>query len=229
MQIAQQIAGYPFGGADVMRRAIAKKKEKILQEQKKIFIEGGKHPGDRTEKKIEGAVARGVPKEVADALFERILKFAQYAFNKSHAAAYAVLSYQTAYLKCYYPLHYITAVINDRISNADEVRHYINYLRRKGDKIFAPDINKSRTHFSIADGGVRYGLMGIKNVGESAVEGILRERERGGEFVDLRDFLERCDEHINKRLVESLIKGGAFDCFGKTLTLIQISEPTRPY
>ena len=225
MQIAQQIAGYSFGGADVMRRAIAKKKEKILQEQKKIFIEGGKLPGDRTEKQIEGAVARGVPKEVADALFERILKFAQYAFNKSHAAAYAVLSYQTAYLKCYYPLHYITAVINDRISNADEVRHYINYLRRKGDKIFAPDINKSRTHFSIADGGVRYGLMGIKNVGESAVEGILRERERGGEFVDLRDFLERCDEHINKRLVESLIKGGAFDCFGKTrATLIASYE-----
>ena len=223
MQIAQKIAGYSFGGADIMRRSISKKKLDVLMKQKDIFINGGVLPDDTTKKQIPGAVANGVSAEIASELFEQILKFANYAFNKSHAAAYAVLAYQTAWLKCYYPTHFITAVINDRITNADEVKHYINYLRRVGVKILAPDINRSKKVFSIENDNVRYGLMGIKNVGEQAMEFVLGERERGGEFTDLRDFIERCSGQVNKRMIESLIKGGAFDCFGKTRSTLMAS------
>lgn len=223
MQIAQKIAGYSFGGADIMRRSIAKKKLDVLMKQKDIFLHGGVLPDDTTKKQIPGAVANGVSEEIASELFEQILKFANYAFNKSHAAAYAVLAYQTAWLKCYYPTHFITAVINNRITNADEVKHYINYLRRVGVKILAPDINRSKKVFSIENDNVRYGLMGIKNVGEQAMEFVLGERERGGAFSDLRDFIERCSGQVNKRMIESLIKGGAFDCFGKTRSTLMAS------
>lgn len=223
MQIAQKIAGYSFGGADIMRRSISKKKLDVLVKQKEIFLNGGVLPDDTTQKQIPGAVANGVSREIASELFEQILKFANYAFNKSHAAAYAVLAYQTAWLKCYYPTHFITAVINNRITNADEVKHYINYLRRVGVKILAPDINRSKKVFSIENDNVRYGLMGIKNVGEQAMEFVLGERARGGKFSDLRDFIERCAGQVNKRMIESLIKGGAFDCFGKTRSTLMAS------
>ncbi len=143
------------------------------------------------------------------------MKFASYAFNKSHAAAYTYLTYQTAYLKLYYPTHYIVAVVNNRITNADEVKHYMNYMKRKGVKILPPDINRSKKQFSIEGENVRYGLMGIKNVGEQAMEYLLEEREKNGEFKDIRDLLDRCGGQINKRMIESLIKGGALDCFGK--------------
>lgn len=223
MQIAQKIAGYSFGGADIMRRSIAKKKLDVLMQQKEIFINGGVLPDDTTKKQIPGAVANGVSAEIANTLFEQILKFASYAFNKSHAAAYAVVAYQTAYLKCYYSTHFITAVINNRITNADEVKHYINYLRRTGVRILAPDINRSKKLFSIENGNVRYGLMGIKNVGEQAMEYVLGERADGGAFTDLRNFVERCAGQVNKRMIESLIKGGAFDCFGKTRATLMAS------
>lgn len=223
MQIAQKIAGYSFGGADIMRRSMAKKKREVLIQQKEIFINGGVLADDSTKKHIPGAVANGVSKEIAEELFEQILKFASYAFNKSHAAAYSVVSYRTAWLKCYYPIHFITAVINNRITNADEVKHYINYLRRTGVKILPPDINRSKKFFSIENDNVRYGLMGIKNVGEQAMEFVLSERARGGAFSDLRDFAERCIGQVNKRMMESLIKGGAFDCFGKTRSTLMAS------
>ncbi len=216
MQIAQKVAGYSFGGADIMRRAIAKKHLDILEAQKEIFLHGGYLKGDKTNKHIPGAVANGVSEEIASALFDSILKFASYAFNKSHAAAYTFLTYQTAWLKCYYPVHFLAAVINNRISNAEEVTHYINYLRRQGVKIMAPDINRSKKFFSIEKGNVRYGLMGVKNVGEQAIEYVIKEREQNGEFKDIKDFVSRCTGQINKRMVENLIKGGAFDCFGKT-------------
>lgn len=222
MQIAQVIAGYSFGGADIMRRAIAKKKLDVLMEQKEIFLHGGVLPGDTTQRHIPGAVANGVSEEIAAELFEQILKFAEYAFNKSHAAAYAVLAYQTGFLKCYYPTHFITAVINNRITNADETKHYINYLRRMGVMILAPDINRSKKVFSIENDNVRYGLMGIKNVGEQAMEFVLRERENGP-FTDIRNFIERCSGQVNKRMIESLIKGGAFDSFGKTRSTLMAS------
>ncbi len=215
MQIAQKIAGFSFGGADIMRRAISKKKLEILEQQRAIFLYGGYLDGDKTGKKVPGAVANGVSEQIANHLFDQILKFASYAFNKSHAAAYTFLTYQTAYLKLYYPIHFIVAVVNNRITNADEVKHYMNYLKRTGVETLPPDINKSEKNFSIEGNKVRYGLMGIKNVGEQAMEYILTERQTNGEFKDIRDLLDRCAGQINKRMLESLILGGALDCFKK--------------
>ena len=215
MQIAQKLAGFSFGGADIMRRAIAKKKLEVLQKMRDIFLHGGVLDGDKTGKVVEGAVANGVDEKVANKLFDEILKFASYAFNKSHAAAYTYLTYQTAYLKLYYPSHFIVAVVNNRITSADEVKHYMNYLKRTGVKILPPDINRSKKYFSIEGENVRYGLMGIKNVGEQAMEYLLEERAKNGPFKDIRDLLDRCAGQINKRMIESLIKGGAMDSFGK--------------
>ena len=223
MQIAQKVAGYSFGGADIMRRGIAKKDLKKLEKQREIFLHGGVLDGDKTKKYVPGAIANGVDEKIASTLFDQILKFASYAFNKSHAAAYTFLTYQTAYLKCYYPAYLMVAVINNRITNSDELRHYVNYLRRQGVKIMAPDINRSKKVFSIEGDNVRYGLMGIKNVGEQAMEYVLTERQNGGPFKDIRDFIERCSGQINKRMVESLIKGGALDCFGKTRATLMAS------
>jgi len=224
MQIAQKVAGYSFGAADIMRRAVAKKKKDVLEQQRDTFINGGTLAGDKTGKYIVGAKANGVSEEIANRLFDQILKFASYAFNKSHACAYTFLTYQTAYLKCYYPTHYIVAVINNRIMNADELKHYLNYLKRTGVKILSPDINKSQEKFSIEGENVRYGLMGIKNVGEKAMEYVLEER-KNGPFKDIKDFITRCQEQVNKKMVESLIKGGAFDEFGKSrATLIASYE-----
>lgn len=223
MQIAQKIAGFSFGGADIMRRAIAKKKLEILEKQRNIFLFGGKLDGDKTGKYVPGAVANGVSEEIANHLFDQILKFASYAFNKSHAAAYTFLTYQTAYLKLYYPIHFIVAVVNNRITNADEVKHYMNYLKRTGVKTLPPDINRSQKNFSIEGENVRYGLMGIKNVGEQAMEYVLTERREHGKFKDIRDLLDRCAGQINKRMLESLIKGGALDSFGKTRSTLMAS------
>lgn len=222
MQIAQKVAGYSFGCADLMRRAMSSKNPQLLEKQKSIFINGGCLEEDIKKQNIDGAVARGMNESVAEQLFDQIVRFAGYAFNKSHATAYTYITYQTAYLKCYYPVHYLVAVVNNRITNADEVRHYINYLRRQGVKIMPPDINRSRKHFSIEGDNVRYGLMGIKNVGEQAMEFVLNERENG-EFRDIRDLISRCSGQINKRMVESLIKGGALDCFGKTRSTLMAS------
>ncbi len=216
MQIAQKMAGFSFGGADIMRRAMSKKKADVLEKMRDVFINGGVLDGDATKKMNCGAKANGVSVEIAEHLFDQIMKFAEYAFNKSHAAAYTFLTYQTAYLKCYYPTHFIVAVVNNRITNADEVKHYMNYLKRTGIKVLPPDINRSEKLFSIDGENVRYGLSGIKNVGEQATEFIISERNANGEFKDLRDLLERCSDQINKRMLESLIKGGALDCFGKT-------------
>ncbi len=223
MQIAQKLCGYSFGGADILRRAVSKKKLHVLEEQRKIFLYGGVLEADKTKKKIPGAVANGISEDIANELFDQIMKFASYAFNKSHAAAYTYLTYQTAYLKLYYPVHFIVAVVNNRITNADEVKHYMNYLHRTGVKVLSPDINRSEKLFSIDGDDVRYGLMGIKNVGEQAMEYILNERARGGEFKDIKDLLTRCNGQINKRMLESLIKGGALDCFGKTRATLMAS------
>jgi len=219
MQIAQKLAGFSFGGADIMRRAMSKKKADVLEKMRSVFIDGGVLDGDGTKKYNVGAVASGVDREVANHLFDQIMKFAEYAFNKSHAAAYTFLTYQTAYLKRYYPTHFIVAVVNNRITNADEVKHYMNYLKRTGVKVLPPDVNRSEKLFSIEGDNVRYGLCGIKNVGEGAMEYLIEERKKHGEFKNLRDMLERCSDskvQINKRMVESLIKGGALDCFGMT-------------
>ncbi len=225
MQIAQKIAGFSFGGADIMRRAISKKKLDVLTAQRDIFVNGGVLSGDTTKKVNVGAVANGVSADIANKLFDQILDFANYAFNKSHAAAYTFLTYQTAWLKCYYCTHYMVAVINNRITDAKEIRRYMNYIKRINIKVLSPDINKSKKLFSIEGNDIRYGLEGIKGVGEKAMEYILEERSMNGPFKDIRDFCERCFEQINSRMVENLIKGGAFDSFGETrATLMQSYE-----
>ncbi len=223
MQIAREVAGYSYGGADILRRAISKKKGDVLIRNKSVFANGGVVEGDKTNTPVPGAIANGVPSEVVDKLFDQLIDFAEYCFNKSHATAYAVLTYQTAYLKCYYPIHFLTAIINNRIGDAKEQSHYINYMRKIGINILKPDINKSKKNFSIDGDNVRFGLMGIKNVGEAAIESVLAERVNGGPYKDIRDFFKRCGANLNSRMIESMILGGAFDCFGKNRATLMAS------
>ena len=213
MQICQKMAGFSFGQADMVRRAMGKKDLKKMLKMKDIFIYGEKDANGN--QKVDGAVNRGVPLEIATNIFEEMEKFASYAFNKSHAAAYAVLAYQTAYLKKYYRTCFIAAVLNNRITNIEEITKYTTYCRENNIPVLPPDINKSRSEFRVEGEGIRFGLSALKNVGGAATEAIVEEREKNGEFKSMTDFLERVDiKQINKRLMESLIKGGAFDCFG---------------
>jgi DNA polymerase-3 subunit alpha len=214
MKIVRELGGYTLGGADILRRIMSKKKVEVMAAEEVKFINGYTDKATNTE--IPGAVKMGVPEAVAKKLFGRMSKFALYAFNKSHAAAYAYLSYETAYLKRYYPAHYLTAVINNRIFNIDEITKYIVILKQNKIKVYPPDINRSGVYFKADGDGVRFGLMGIKNIGENAIAAIVKERDENGEFKDIADFIDRSDpNYINKRMIESLIKGGAFDCFGR--------------
>ncbi|HIU83053.1 MAG TPA: DNA polymerase III subunit alpha [Candidatus Faecicola pullistercoris] len=216
MQIARELAGYSLGGADLLRRAMGKKKHDVMVKNKEIFIHG-KLTADKDGKPVDGAVKRGIPEDVASKLFDKILDFASYAFNKSHAAAYSVVTYQTAYLKRYYPAQFMTAVLNNRITDAKEISKYVNYLNSVNIKVLPPDINKSSLKFKTEGKCVRFGLMAIKNVGEQVVNAIISEREKNGPYTDLENLLRRNDEiNLNKRMVENMIKGGAFDCFGRT-------------
>ena len=211
MQICQKIGGFSLGQADIVRRAMGKKNEAEMARQKKIFIEGGlSEKGDP----IPGAVKNGVSESIANEVFDEMAKFAKYAFNKSHAAAYAVLAYQTAYLKHYYPVEFFTAILNNRFDKIEELSKYLNYLKTKGIDVLPPDINKSKTFFSCENGCIRYGLAGLKNVGLAVVNAIIEERNKNGLFQSFEDFINRCaDFNINKRLVESLILSGSFECF----------------
>ena len=211
MQIVQKLAGYSLGSADLLRRAMSKKKADIMKKHRDIFLNGDEKMN------IDGALKRGVKPEVANAIFDEMENFAKYAFNKSHAAAYAVLAYETAYFKRYYNIQFIAAVINNRITNADEVQKYLSYLKNKGYKIYPPDVNKSRAVFKTENGGLRFGLGGIKNVGEAAMQTLVEEREKNGEYKSISDMLSRLPAGtINKRIFENLIKAGAFDSFGYT-------------
>ena len=222
MQIVRDLAGYSYGRADILRRAMSKKKKGAMLKEKNTFI----HGCDATEDApaVDGAVKRGVPEEIAAKIYDGMEAFASYAFNKSHAAAYAVLSYETAYLKHYYPVQFITAVINNRLSDAKDVAKYILHARDLSIEVLQPDINKSSTKFSCEDDKIRFGLMALKNVGENAVEKIIIERFNNGPFKDLHDLILRADSSIiNKRMIESMILGGAFDCFGETRATLMSS------
>ncbi len=213
MQVCQAMGGYSLGQADNVRRIMGKKqKEKMVFEREK-FINGWEDPNGK--KSIPGAVKLGVPKEIAEDVFGQMEAFASYAFNKSHAAAYAYLTFQTAYLKCYHEIELLTAVINNRITNADEIKHYITYAKKEKYVIYPPDINKSKAFFSVENGGMRYGLSGLKGVGVAVIQLIVNEREKNGEYKSFQDFINRSDQQVlNKKCLESLIFGGAFDCFG---------------
>lgn len=213
MKIVQDLAGYSLGQADIIRRVMSKKKAKDMQKHKEYFIHGQKDKKGNVV--IEGAVARGVDEKVAESIFSDMASFAEYAFNKSHAACYAVVAYQTAYLKRYYPIEFLAAVLNNRIDNIDEVTKYIGYCREKGIKVLPPDINQSDVAFSVNGNDVRFGLMAIKNVGENALRIIVEERQNNGKYTSLEDFLNRLPSGtLNKRAVESMIKAGVFDSFG---------------
>ena len=212
MEIVRKLAGFTFGQADIMRRAMGKKNMDEMARMKNIFIYGEENEDGSV--KTEGAVRRGVPAEVAEDIFDEMAGFAQYAFNKSHAAAYAVLAYQTAYLKAFFPHEFLAAILNDRIDKIDEVTKYVIYLKERGIPVLPPDVNKSKAYFSVDGESVRFGLVGVKGVGIAAIESIVEERKQNGEFKTFEDFMSRVDAKVlNKRLIENLICAGAFDCF----------------
>lgn len=214
MEVCRSLGGFSFGQADIVRRAMGKKNVDEMERQKKIFVYGGVDEKGRT---IDGAIKRGVPEDVAINIFDEMAQFAKYAFNKSHAAAYAVLAYQTAYLKKYYPNQFLAAILNNRITKIEEIAKYLSYMHSKNIPVYPPDINKSIGEFRCEGEGVRIGLAAIKNAGEGVIKNIVNERVKNGEFKSFEDFVMRsAGLGINKRLVECLILAGAFDCFGKT-------------
>lgn len=212
MQICQSLGGFTLGHADVVRKAMGKKKVEIMEAQKAIFVYGGIN--ESTGQPVDGAIKRGVPEDVAIKIYDNMKPFARYAFNKSHAAAYAVLAYQTAYLKRYYEVEFFCSILNNRIDKIEELSKYLSYLKSKNINVLPPDINKSKAEFSCENGGIRFGLVGLKNVGLGVIEQIIGERAKNGDFTSFEDFVNRCVGFgINKRLVESLILSGAFDNF----------------
>ena len=212
MQIFQDLAGFSLGEADLVRRAMGKKDKKKLMAQKEKFINGG--VSDTNGSKIVGCVYNGISAEVANKIFGDMEGFASYAFNKSHAAAYATLAYQTAWLKKYYCKEFICALLNNRLNKIEEITKYVLYLKDKGYKVLPPDINKSRTAFHVEKDGVRFGLSALRGVGQAVIDAVIEEREKGGLFTDFPDFVSRCSGVINLRLVEGLIYAGAFDEMG---------------
>jgi len=212
MQIFQYLAGFSLGEADLVRRAMGKKDKKTLMAQKEKFIYGGVSATNGS--KIVGCVANGISAEVAAKIFSHMEGFASYAFNKSHAAAYATLAYQTAWLKKYYCKEFICALLNNRLNKIDEITKYVIYLKDKGMKVFPPDINKSKTAFSVEKDGVRFGLSALKGSGQAAIDEVITERTNNGLFTDFPDFILRCAGFVNKRIIEGLILAGAFDEMG---------------
>ncbi|HHV75102.1 MAG TPA: DNA polymerase III subunit alpha [Thermoanaerobacterium sp.] len=213
MQIVRDLAGYSLGRSDLVRRAMAKKKMKVMEEERKNFIYGIKDENGNYI--VPGAVNRGVDEATANRLFDEMIDFANYAFNKSHAAAYAVVAFQTAYLKRYYPVEFMAALLNSFVDNTDKVAFYVQVLKKMGIQILPPDINESYSYFSVVNGKIRFGLAAVKNVGLNATLEIVEDRRKNGRYTSIIDFFERIDEmQLNKKAVESLIKAGAFDSFG---------------
>lgn len=212
MQIFSKIAGYSYGRADIVRRAMSKKKEAEMKKEYEVFV--------------SGAIKNGVDEDVAKELFADMESFAKYAFNKSHAAAYALISYRTAYLKARYPREYYASLITSVLSSTDKLLEYIEECSKLGIKVLAPDVNKSYEYFSVDDNNIRFGLLALKNVGRSLITSIVEEREKNGSYKDFADFIYRLrNADINKRQIEALIKVGAFSSFGKTRSqLIKVYE-----
>ncbi|SFA94424.1 DNA polymerase III catalytic subunit, DnaE type [Acetitomaculum ruminis DSM 5522] len=211
MQIVRDLAGYTMGRSDLVRRAMSKKKASVMEQERKNFVYGNK------EENVPGCISKGISIEVANKIYDDMIDFAKYAFNKSHAAAYAVVSFQTAFLKRYYPIEYMAALMTSVIDNPSKVTAYILTCRQMGIKICPPDINSGIRSFSVKNKSIVYALSAIKNVGGGIIEKIVEERNAHGNFRDLEDFIERMSSfEINKRLVENMIKAGAFDCFEGT-------------
>lgn len=206
MQIVRDLAGYSYGRSDLVRRAMSKKKASVMEKERKNFVYGNE------EENIPGCVNNGISAEVADHIFDEMTDFAKYAFNKSHAAAYAIISYQTAFLKYYYPVEFMAALMTSVIDNPGKVAEYIYACRQMGIEILPPDINEGYSTFSVSKGSIRYGLSAIKGLGKPVIEAIVEERGCKGKFTSLKDFAVRLSgKEVNKRTVESFIKSGAFD------------------
>ncbi|MEG1559484.1 MAG: DNA polymerase III subunit alpha [Clostridia bacterium] len=210
MRIVRDLAGYSIGRSDLVRRAMSKKKYDVMAKERENFIFGMEENGVIT---VPGAIRNGINEDVAGKIFDEMMDFASYAFNKAHAAGYAVLAYRTAYLKYYYLTEFMTALINSFLGNTDKIAEYLFFAKERGIKQLPPDINKSFARFSVENGAIRFGLAAIKNVGEKAIDDMISERKTYGDFKSFNDFLMRAGS-INKRMVESLIKAGCFDSLG---------------
>ena len=210
IEIFRSLGGYTMGQADNIRRAISKKKMKIIEAERKAFVYGD------PQQNISGAIARGVSEGVAQSIYDEIVDFANYAFNKAHAVCYAVVAYQTAYLKCHYPRQYMAALMTSVLNSAEKIAGYISECREMGIETLKPDINHSDDHFTVEGDAIRFGLGAVKNVGHGLIRSIVSKRSEGGPFTGLEEFLERMGEgELNKRAVENFIKCGAMDCFGR--------------
>lgn len=224
MQIVRDLAGYSLGRADLVRRAMGKKKLDVMAKERNIFIHG--ETDENGNVLVPGCVRNGINEKDADKIFDEMAEFAKYAFNKSHAAAYAVVAYRTAYIKAYYPEALLAATLNSFLGNLDKIPMYIDECKNLQIEILKPDINKSNTRFTVDNGKIRFGLGSIKNVGFAVVDSIVAEREKNGIYKSFTDFCERVQEYgVNKKCIESLIKAGAFDEFEQTRkTLIESFE-----
>ena len=206
MQIVRDLAGYTLGRSDLLRRAMSKKKGDVMQKERQSFVYGNPKEG------VPGCIANGIEERIANKIYDEMIDFAKYAFNKSHAAAYAVVSYQTAWLKYYYPVEFMAALMTSVIDNPGKVAEYIYTCRQMGIDILPPDINKGVGTFSVDTGNIRYALSAIKSIGRPVIDVILKEREAGGEFKNLKDFIERMTpKELNKKTIENFIKSGTFD------------------
>ena len=211
MQIVRDLGGYTLGRSDLVRRAMSKKKQSVMEKERANFVYGNPDEG------VPGCIARGIPEEVALKIYDQMMDFAKYAFNKSHAACYAVVAYQTAYLKYYYPVEFMAALMTSIMDNSAKVAFYIQVCKNMGIEILPPDINHGEKGFSVDNGAIRYALTAIKSVGRPVIDAIVNERNDRGEFTNLQDFLTRMsDSEVNKKAVENFIKAGAFDSFNGT-------------
>lgn len=206
MQIVRDLAGYSYGRSDLVRRAMSKKKADVMAKERQNFVYGNE------EEEVAGCIANGIPEQVANQIFDEMTDFAKYAFNKSHAAAYAVVAYQTAYLKCYYPVEFMAALMTSVMDFTSKVSEYIYHCRQMGIEILPPDINEGYGDFSVSGSNIRYGLSAIKGLGKPVIDAIIAEREANGPFVHMKDMATRLSgKEINKRTIENFIKSGALD------------------
>lgn len=216
MQIVRDLAGYSWGRSDLVRRAMSKKKAYVMEQERRNFIYGN------PDENVKGCVNNGVDEKVAGKIYDDMIDFAKYAFNKSHAACYAVVSFQTAYLKTYYPVEFMAALMTSVIDNTSKVAGYIYACKQMNIGILPPDVNQSQMEFSVEDGKIRFAMAAIKSLGRPTIQAILKERNENGSFISMQDFVTRMSHALNKRAVENFVKAGAFDTFGHTRKAMMI-------
>ena len=207
MQIVRDLAGYSLGRSDLVRRAMSKKKTSVMEKERQNFIYGN------PEENVPGCISNGIDEKTANKIYDDMIDFAKYAFNKSHAAAYAVVSYQTAYFKYYYPVEFMAALMTSVVDNTAKVAGYIYACRQMNIRLLPPDVNESERGFSVENGAIRFGLSAIKSLGRPTIAAIVNER-KNAPFTTMQDFITRMFSELNKRTIENLIKSGAFDTFG---------------